>query len=193
MDELIKYFSLDGLSKSPAVFDYDKLGWINGEYFKNMTDADFASQSHAYAGDLPECLEKNWEMLAALLKTRVQYFSEVPAEIAFLVDLTAFDADLYNNKRNKVTPEKSAEIMPQLIGLLEPIAETEWNNDALYAKLEAFIEESGLKKGLVMWVLRIGVAGQKVTPGGATELLSILGKENSLARLKKSLAYLETL
>ncbi|MBP8598394.1 MAG: glutamate--tRNA ligase [Selenomonas sp.] len=193
MDELIKYFSLDGLSKSPAVFDYDKLGWINGEYFKNMTDADFASQSHAYAGDLPECLEKNWEMLAALLKTRVQYFSEVPAEIAFLVDLPAFDADLYNNKRNKVTPEKSAEIMPQLIGLLEPIAETEWNNDALYAKLEAFIEESGLKKGLVMWVLRIGVAGQKVTPGGATELLSILGKENSLARLKKSLAYLETL
>ena len=83
--------------------------------------------------------------------------------------------------------------MPKLVELLEQTAEADWNNDSLYTKLETFIEESALKKGLVMWVLRIGVAGQKVTPGGATELLAILGKENSLDRLKKSLANLDTL
>ena len=193
MDELIEHFSLEGLSKSPAVFDYDKLGWINSEYFKAMDDETFTKLAHEYAGTLPDCLETNWSSLATLLKTRVQRLSDVPSEIAFLIDLPAFDADLYNNKRNKVTPEKAAEIMPKLVDLLEQAADADWNNDSLYAKLETFIEESALKKGLVMWVLRIGVAGQKVTPGGATELLAILGKENSLDRLKKSLANLEAL
>ena len=104
-----------------------------------------------------------------------------------------FDAELYVNKRNKVTPEKSAELMPKLISELENVSESDWNNDFLYAKLEAYIEAANLKKGFVMWVLRIGVAGKKVTPGGATELLALLGKDVSLERLKKSLANLNSL
>ena len=193
MQELIKHFSLEGLSKSPAVFDYDKLGWINGEYFKAMDDAEFAKKALAFAGEIPDYLKNNWAELTALLKTRVERFSDIPKEIAFLIDMPAFDADLYVNKRNKVTIEKSAELMPKLIAELETIAEADWNNDFLYAKLEAYIEAAGLKKGLVMWVLRIGVAGQKVTPGGATELLALLGKDVSLERLKKSLANLNSL
>jgi glutamyl-tRNA synthetase len=140
--------------------------------------------------ELPDYLEANWQTVAALLKTRVQRFSDVQAEIDFLVDMPAFDAELYNNKRNKVNPEKAAELMPKLVALLENVSESDWNNDSLYAKLEEYIAANELKKGLVMWVLRIGVAGKSVTPGGATEILSVLGKENSLARLQKSLANL---
>lgn len=191
MDELIGAFSLDGLSKSPAVFDYDKLGWINGEYFKKMTDEAFAKEARAYAGDLPANLDASWSTLATLLKTRLQRFGEIPQEIAFLIDQPAFDASLYQNKRNKVTPEKAAEILPSFIEVLEGVDTSDWNNDHLYALLEEKIAAAGVKKGLVMWVLRIAAAGQKVTPGGATEILAILGKDESLSRLKKSLAKLQ--
>ena len=193
MAELIEHFSLEGLSKSPAVFDYDKLGWINGEYLKAMSKADFAQMARPFAGDLPDYLEKNWAHLAALLKTRIQRLGDLPQEIAFLCEQPAFDAELYVNKRNKVTPEKAAELLPGMMALLEAVPESDWNNDALYEKLNAYIEEQGIKKGLAMWVLRIAAAGQKVTPGGATEILSLLGKKISMERVKKSLAKLHEL
>ena len=193
MQELIEHFSLEGLSKSPAVFDYAKLGWVSGEYFKAMDDAAFAAMARPFAGDLPDYLEAHWDYLAALLRTRIERLGQIPDEIRFLIEAPAFDAELYVNKRNKVTPEKAKELLPAVIALLEAIPEAEWNNENLYAKLEAHIEATGVKKGLLMWVVRIAAAGQKVTPGGATELLSLLGKENSLARLKKSLDMLASL
>jgi len=193
MEELIAHFSLEGLSKSPAVFDYDKLGWINGEYFKAMEDDVFARLARPFAGDLPGYLEEKWAYIAALLKTRLTRLDEIPGQISFLADMPEFDVALYNNKRNKVNPEKSREILPPVIELLEHVPEEEWNNDNLYARLNAHIEKTGLKKGLAMWPIRIAIAGQSVTPGGATELLYILGKEISLNRMKKSLANLENL
>lgn len=193
MAELIEHFSLEGLSKSPAVFDYDKLGWINGEYLKAMSDEDFAKMARPFVGELPNYLEQNWAHLASLLKTRIQRLGDLPQEIAFLCEQPAFDAELYVNKRNKVTPEKAAELLPGMMALLEAVPESDWNNDALYEKLNAYIEEQGIKKGLAMWVLRIAAAGQKVTPGGATEILSLLGKKISMERIKKSLAKLQEL
>lgn len=193
MAELIEHFSLEGLSKSPAVFDYDKLGWINGEYLKAMSDEDFAKMARPFVGELPDYLEQSWTHLASLLKTRIQRLGDLPQEIAFLCEQPAFDAELYVNKRNKVTPEKAAELLPGMMALLEAVPESDWNNDALYEKLNAYIEEQGIKKGLAMWVLRIAAAGQKVTPGGATEILSLLGKKISMERIKKSLAKLQEL
>lgn len=193
MAELIEHFSLEGLSKSPAVFDYDKLGWINGEYLKAMSDEDFAKMARPFVGELPDYLEQSWTHLASLLKTRIQRLGDLPQEIAFLCEQPAFDAELYVNKRNKVTPEKAAELLPGMMALLEKVPESDWNNDALYEKLNAYIEEQGIKKGLAMWVLRIAAAGQKVTPGGATEILSLLGKKISMERIQKSLAKLQEL
>ena len=193
MAELIEHFSLEGLSKSPAVFDYDKLGWINGEYLKAMSDEDFAKMARPFLGELPDYREQSWTHLASLLKTRIQRLGDLPQEIAFLCEQPAFDAELYVNKRNKVTPEKAAELLPGMMALLEEVPESDWNNDALYEKLNAYIEEQGIKKGLAMWVLRIAAAGQKVTPGGATEILSLLGKKISMERIKKSLAKLQEL
>ena len=186
MQELAERFDIDGLSKSPAIFDYQKLGWVCGEYFKAMEPAKFAAMAKPFAGDLPANLEKHWPALAELLRTRIERLGEIPDEIAFLKELPAFDAELYVNKRNKVTPEKAKDLLPAVIELLQAVPETEWTNDSLYAKLEAHIEAAGVKKGLMMWVVRIAAAGKKVTPGGATEILTLLGKEESLARLQKS-------
>ena len=186
MDELIAAFSLDGLSKSPAVFDYAKLDWMNGEYFKAMTDDAFAAAAQDYLADFDADRKI---FLASLLKTRVAKLSDIPQTIGFLKTLPPFDAELFANKRNKLTPQKSAEILAPAIKILEQV--DDWTLDALNAKIAAFVEESGLKVGAVMWPLRIALSMQKVTPGGVTEILYLLGKETSLERLNAALEQLE--
>ena len=175
MEELIKAFSLDGLSKSPAVFDYAKLDWMNGEYLKVMSDEDFACAAEKYLADFDA---ERKIFLASLLT----------AQIAFLKNLPSFDVELFTNKRNKVTPEKSAEIISSAIKILEQV--DDWTLDALNQKISAFVTESGLKIGAVMWPLRIALSMQKVTPGGVTEILYLLGKEISLERLNSALGNL---
>ncbi len=187
LDDLTRLFSLEGLSKSPAVFDYDKLGWVNGEYFKRMTDAEFAAVARPFAGDLPPNVAANWTNLAALLKTRLTHLAQIPVEIDFLLKMPAFDAALYENKRNKINPAAAEEILPPVIEVLGAVEAEKWQNDVLYAKLNEHIAAVGQKKGAVMWAVRIAVAGKSVTPGGATELLAILGKDEAILRLRRSL------
>ena len=182
MDELIKNFSLDGLSKSPAVFDYAKLDWMSGEYFKVMRDEDFANVAEKYFVDFDEPRKI---FLASLLKTRVAKLSDIPEMISFLKNLPPFDIELFSNKRNKVTPQKSVEIIEPAIKILEQV--DDWTLDTLNEKISAFVTDSGLKVGTVMWPLRIALSMQKVTPGGVTEILYLLGKEISLERLNAAI------
>lgn len=182
MDELIAAFSLDGLSKSPAVFDYAKLDWMSGEYFKAMTDEAFAEVAGKYLEGFDEPRKI---FLSSLLKTRVAKLSDIPDMIAFLKELPPFDVELFTNKRNKVTPQKSAEILAPAIKALEAV--DDWTLDTLNEKISAQVTESGLKVGTVMWPLRIALSMQKVTPGGVTEILYLLGKETSLERLNAAL------
>ena len=155
-----------------------------------MTDAEFAEAARPFAGELPARLAEQWESIARLLRTRVTKLSDVHPTIAFLIETPPFDASLYENKRNKVTPEAARELLPELIEILAALPAERWENDLLYALLEECIEREGWKKGTVMWVLRIAAAGQAVTPGGATEILAILGREDGLARLRTALAEL---
>ena len=178
MAELIEKFSLDGLSKSPAVFDYNKLDWMSGEYFKAMTDEEFAAVADKFMGEF-DAAKKVY--LASLLKPRVAKLGEIPAAIKFLREMPPFDAELFVNKRNKVTVEKSVEIIEPAIKILEGVSD--WNFDALNEKISAFTESSGLKTGTVMWPLRIALSGQKVTPGGVVEILYLIGRETALKRL----------
>ncbi|MBR2519769.1 MAG: glutamate--tRNA ligase [Selenomonadaceae bacterium] len=182
MDELIAAFSLDGLSKSPAVFDYAKLDWMNGEYFKAMSDENFAAAAEKYLADFDEPRKI---FLSSLLKTRVAKLSDIPQMISFLKILPPFDAELFTNKRNKITPEKSIEILVPAIEMLNSV--DDWSLAALNEKIAAFVESSGLKVGTVMWPLRIAISMQKVTPGGVTEILYLLGKKVSLERLNAAL------
>ncbi len=184
MAELIEKFSLDGLSKSPAVFDYNKLDWMSGEYFKAMTDEDFASAADKFFGALDENLSSKKVYLSSLLKTRVAKLSEIPAMIKFLMEIPPFDAELFINKRNKVTIEKSVEIIEPAIKILETVED--WTLETLNEKISGYIESSGLKTGTVMWPLRIALSGQKVTPGGTVEILYLLGRERALERLSRA-------
>lgn len=182
MDELIAAFSLDGLSKSPAVFDYDKLDWMSGEYFKVMSDENFACAAEKYLTDFDTPRKI---FLSSLLKTRVAKLSDIPPMIDFLKNLPPFDVELFTNKRNKVTPQKSAEIIAPAIKILEQV--DDWTLDTLNEKISAFVTDSGAKVGTIMWPLRIALSMQKVTPGGVTEILYLLDKEISLARLNDAL------
>ena len=192
MEELINVFSLDGLSKSPAVFDYDKLNWMSGEYFKKMSDEDFAEVAKPFA-KLDDNLESKRQYLSNLLKPRISKMSDIQDSIRFLTDMPDFDAELFVNKRNKVTVEKSIEILEPAIEMLEAIDEAGWTVDNLNEKIADFTEGTGLKVGTVMWPLRIATSMQKVTPGGVTEILYLLGKKNSLERMQKSIDNLKNL
>lgn len=186
MDELIERFSLEGLSKSPAVFDYNKLDWVNGEYFKAMSDADFAAGAKSFAGELADKLgQDKWQYLAGLLRTRVSRYNQVAEQIAFFSQLPDYDVELFTNKRNKVNPEKAAEILPVVISILEKVQD--WTPEGIDAVLQPGVAESGIKMGTFMWPARIALSGQKVTPGGVTELLYILGREESFRRLQLGL------
>lgn len=180
MEELISAFSLDGLSKSPAVFDYAKLDWMSGEYFKAMSDENFAKAADKYLTGVSDKV-----FLSNLLKTRVAKLSDIPAMIKFLKNLPPFDIELFTNKKNKITPQKSVEILSRAIKILSGVEN--WTLDALNEKISALVAETGLKVGAVMWPLRISLSMQKVTPGGVTEILYLLGKETSLERLNAAL------
>ena len=189
MEELGRAFSLDGISKSPAIFDYKKLDWMNGEYFKSMDPAAFAKLARSFAGDLPAELAEKWDYAAEVLRPRLSRLGEIKEQIHFLIEMPDYDLDCYTNKRNKTNPEKARALLPEALPMLDSLEP--WTPDAINAALDAFAEQRGEKKGAVMWPLRIAVSGQKVTPGGLTEVLFLLGKKNSLDRLKKSLAKLQ--
>ena len=191
MEELIGAFSLDGISKSPAIFDYKKLDWMNGEYFKAMEPVAFAKLARPFAGELPAELSEKWDYIAEVLRPRLSRLNEIGGQIRFLVEMPDYDIDCYTNKRNKTDPEKARELLPETLPMLEAIEP--WTPDAINEALDAFVEKRGEKKGVIMWPLRIAVSGQKVTPGGVTEVLFLLGKKNSLDRLKKSIAKLQNM
>lgn len=127
--------------------------------------------------------------VARLLHTRVSVFSEIPERVGFLAVLPDYDVSIYTNKKNKTTPESCAAILAAAIPALESCEE--WQGDKLFELLKGLAEAQGVKSGAVMWAVRIAVAGVSITPGGATELMEILGKDESLARMKAGLAKLQ--
>ena len=188
MEEMAKVFSLEGLSKSPAVFDYAKLDWFNGEYFKAMSDEAFAVAALPFAGELTDEVRAKWPYLAAILRTRVARYGEIAEKISFFRMLPEYGVELFPNKKNKVTLELAAQILPGARDALTKVQD--WTPEAIDAALHGYIDASGYKLGTVMWPLRIALSGQKVTPGGVTELLYLLGKKESLERIGKAISML---
>ena len=187
LDSLKEQFSIAAINKSPSVFDYDKLLWFNGEYIKKMPFEAFLEKAMPYLNAaIPSIADK--AAVARLLHTSVSVFSEIPEKIGFLAALPDYDTALYANKKNKTTPESCAAILDAAIPALEDCEN--WQGDALFELLKQVAADLGVKSGAVMWAVRIAVAGVPVTPGGATELMEILGKEESLARLKAGRAKL---
>ena len=181
MDDLKKVFSMDGLSKSPAVFDYEKLRWFNSEYIKKLDDEAYEEKAMPILKSLcPEHI--NLKKLAELLHTRIATFGDIEDIIQFVINRLPMDTDLYNNKKNKTTPEICKTILEEALPVLESI--DNWCNDVLFEQLKAYAEKTERKAGAVMWAVRVAVARLGVTPGGATELMEVFGKSESLDRIK---------
>ena len=186
LQELTENFSIDGISKSPAVFDYDKLEWFNGEYIKAMTTEQFAAVCEPYfkqaLGELPLDRIK----LASILQQRTTRLTDIPEKIAFFAHQPDYDKELFVNKKSKTTLENSPSLLKAGIEALKGL--TEWNHDSIHDCLMNLAVTLGVKNGTAMWPVRIAASGMAVTPGGAVEILDILGREESLKRLYDGLA-----
>ena len=180
LDELKKEFTVAGVSKSPAVFDFDKLLWFNGEYIKKLPFEDFKEKIQPFLTvSLPENVNK--EKMLSLVASLLSKLSEINEKIAFFIERPPYENDLFFNKKNKVTVESAKDVLSAVIPVLNEVSD--WQNDALYEALLKVSEALSVKSGAVMWCVRIATAGLSVTPGGATEIMEVIGKEESLCRL----------
>lgn len=189
LDELVKIFDYHHMSKSPAVFDMTKLKWMNGEYLKAMDADRFYEMAKPY---IEEVITKDYDLkkIAALVKTRIEIFPDIKDQIDFFQELPEYDTAMYCHKKMKTNEETSLEVLKEVLPILE--AQDDYSNDALYATLKKYIEEKDYKNGYVMWPVRTAVSGKQNTPGGATEIMEVLGKEESLCRIRKGIELLET-
>lgn len=183
--ELVENFSIDGISKSPSVFDYNKLEWFNGEYIKAMSTEKFAEVSEPY---FKKALgDKNLDRikLASILQQRTTKLTDIPEKIAFFAEQPEYDKELFVNKKSKTTLENVPGLLKAGIDALEAL-ET-WNHDSIHDCLIDLAVKLGVKNGTAMWPVRIAASGMAVTPGGAVEILDILGRNEALDRLHKGL------
>lgn len=185
LEELAQNFSIDGISKSPAVFDYDKLTWFNGEYIRAMSQKDFIEASMPYFRQVFPEGELNWPVLATILQPRVTKLTQIPEMIEFFKTLPDYPVDYFINKKSKTNLENSAEMLRQAIPALEAVSD--WSEQALHDTLMQLAQKLEVKNGTLLWPVRIAAAGMLVTPGGAIEILAILGRGEALRRLRVGL------
>ncbi len=189
LEELTKAFDVSGISKSPSVFDYDKLEWFNGEYIKAMTDEQFAAVAAPYFKEaLGDCAIDPVK-LAAILKQRTTKLTDIPGKIDFFKELPDYDKELFVNKKSKTNLENAPVMLQAVYDALSALES--WDHDAIHDALIGLAQKLEVKNGTVMWPARIAVAGKAVTPGGAIEILDILGKDESLRRMKLGLDKLQ--
>ncbi len=187
LKELIQEFDFRNISKSPAVFDMTKLKWMNSEYMKAMNLDRFYEMAEPY---IRKVIKKDLDLrkIAAMVKTRIEVFPDIVNHIDFFEELPEYDCSMYFNKKMKTDSQTSLSLLQEILPILE--AQEDYSNDALYAALSAFVSEKGYKTGYVMWPIRTAVSGKQMTPAGATEIMEVLGKEESLHRIRKGIELL---
>ncbi|MBQ6442758.1 MAG: glutamate--tRNA ligase [Lachnospiraceae bacterium] len=187
LEELVKKFDYHHINKAPAVFDYTKLRWMNGEYIKKLPYEEFKKTAGPI---LAETVKRDCdqEKILHMVQSRIEIFPDIPGLVDFFEAVPSYDIALYAHKKMKTTPESSYSLLQEVLPVLE--VQTDYSNDALYAALTAFAQEKGYKNGYVLWPIRTALSGKPSTPGGATELMEILGKEESLSRIREAIAKL---
>ncbi len=187
LEELVEAFDYHHMSKSPAVFDMTKLKWMNGEYMKAMECDRFYEMAEPY---IKAVVTKPYDFkkIARLVQTRIEIFPDIADHIDFFESLPEYDIAMYTHKKMKTNAETSLHVLREILPVLE--TQEDYSNDALYTAISAFIKEKGYKNGYVLWPIRTAVSGKQMTPGGATEIMEILGKEESLYRIHKGIEQL---
>ena len=190
LSELSEIFSIDGISKSPAIFDYDKLEWFNGEYIRAMSQEQFLSHARdAYEELLPDSPEV-YDILTGILQPRITRFSQITDKLAFLRDLPPYDPELFVHAKSKTTRENSLSMLAICEKELSTL--TSWTHESVSDCLISLAVRLGMKNAQVMWPVRISLTGTAVTPGGAVEMLLLLGKKESLLRMENGRQRLST-
>ena len=184
LEELVEKFDYRHMSKSPAVFDYGKLKWMNGEYIKKM---DFDAFYERALPIIKEVITKDYDLkkIAAMVKTRIEIFPDIKELIDFFEEVPEYDVSMYTHKKIKTTAESNLAVLKAVLAIMK--AQEEYSNDALYAMLSAYVAEKGYKNGYVMWPIRTATSGKQMTPCGATEIMEVIGKEESIARIEKAI------
>lgn len=187
LEELVEAFDYTHMSKSPAVLDMTKLKWMNGEYIKAMDEEAFYEMALPYIKDV---ISKplDYKKIASMIKSRIEVFTDIKAQIDFFEAVPEYDNDMYTHKKMKTNPENSLTLLTEVLPVLE--AQDNFDNDSLFEALQNFGKEKEYKTGFIMWPLRTAVSGKQATPGGATELMSVLGKEETISRIKAAIAKL---
>ncbi|MDR1372835.1 MAG: glutamate--tRNA ligase [Dysgonamonadaceae bacterium] len=184
---LTEAFDIAGISKSAAVFDEIKLRWLNSQYIQEMPVEEFGRLAESYLEKLPATIDK--QLLIKMLQPRISVFSDIPEKLVFITSFEGYDINLLENKNSKTTIEMAQNILPEVITLSENT--TVWENDALFEAYNSLTERLGVKRKQLLWLVRIALTGQASTPCGATEACVLLGKEESLRRLRYSASRLK--
>lgn len=188
MDELIESFDVKGISKSPAIFDEKKLAWLNGEYLRDLTPEKFHEMAKPYYEGVITNTNINLQDVSELLQPRCEKLSDIPEQVDFFDELPEYENELYTHKKMKTTPENSLEALLNVLPVLEGISD--WSKENIHDSLIALVEKLELKNGRILWPVRVAVSGKAFTPGGGVELAYILGKDETIKRIKKGIEQL---
>lgn len=189
LEELVQEFSTSGISKSPAIFDVKKLKAINGEQIRRLSESDFIK--HALPQIRSACKREDLDLslLTRMLQPRTELFQDIPEQIDFIDQLPDYDNSLYCHKKMKTTEENALQALEAILPVLEKLEE--WTEDGIHQVLFALIAQLGLKNGQILWPLRVALSGKQFTPGGGIEICALLGKEESIRRLKDGILRLK--
>ena len=185
MDELIDIFDLSGISKSPAIFDIDKLRYFNSEYIRAMSPEAFASAAEPYIRQSVKNPAYDAAAIAALLQQRTEVLTEIPEKVDFFDELPEYDTELFVHKKSKSDKDSSRDVLEKIIPIFEALPA--WDDEHIMGAMVGLAETMAATNATVMWPVRIAAAGKAVTPGGAVEICRILGKDETLRRLNVAL------
>ena len=183
-DVLCREFSLDRITRKDAILDETKLDWMNGEYIKAMEPEEFYQKALPY---MKETLKRDYDFrkIAAMVQTRIETFAEIPEMVAFFGEVPEYDNSMYRHKKMKTTEETSCQVLREVLPILEK--QEDFGNDALFETLSEYMKEKEYKTNFVMWPIRTAVSGKQMTPAGATGIMEIIGKEESLGRIRAAI------
>ena len=185
LEELVQEFDISGISKSPAIFDPVKLKAINGAYIRRMELDEFERYALPYIRETCKREDVDTKLIARVLQSRTELFTDIPEQVDFIDTLPDYDTALYCHKKMKTNEENSLESLQAVLPVLGQLEI--WTEESIHEALFALIAEKGVKNGLILWPVRVAVSGKQFTPGGGVEICAILGKEESLNRIRKGI------
>ena len=184
LSELEQVFDVDGISKSPAIFDKEKLKYINGEYIRALSPSQFVEKAKPFIKQAIKS-EINYEVICAALQPRTEILSDIPEKLTFIDEMPDYDLSLYENKKMKTNAETAKQALELMLPVLE--AQGDFSFETLHTALFALIEKTGCKNGFMLWPLRVALSGLPMTPGGGIELAATIGKQKTIERIKAAL------